>query len=426
MKIEIKGKNVAKLLQKNPNSVPGNGLFLEKLHEGIAICKTEDNKVSFYFEDKGHSFEFNDVQIDYKGLVHSSLLYKLPSLFTRNIISKDKYENEVISYLDSTIKDLDLNPVNIIIEGVLIESTYVNLLCKYYNVEFEEVYNKIYTLTINKSTLFEAMQILLIFGAILSSRDNQVYFDEKEFEKYAQCVLNVNSPYFIKYIYLLMLPIQKKSNVINMFNKDNETYFGFSTQDTRLNLIESKVKKLLISNNELTVLDYGCGEMSYGKKLIKLFNKQDNKRLKYYAYDIDESMYDNFNKLNSFSKNTECIQFTEEHKNTKFNLVILNEVIEHNTEEEGLKLVKDLLYSLDFKTMIITTPNVSFNDNYMMDGEVFRHPDHKLEYTYEGFEYNINSIINNSVTKGFDVKYIKLGDNINGETPTTAAIITKS
>lgn len=421
MKIEIKGKDVAKLLQKNPNSEPGNGLFLEKLHEGIAICKAEEDKVSFYFEDKGHSFEFNDVQIDYKGLVHSSLLYKLPSIFTRNIINKDKYENEVVSYLNSTIKDLDTNPVTITIEGVLIESTYVNLLCKYYEVQFEEVYNKIYTLTINKSTLFEAMQIVLIFGTILSSRDNQVYIDEKEFEKYAQCVLNVSSPYFIKYIYLLMLPIQKKSNIIKMFNTDNETYFGFSTQDTRLNLIESKVKELLIDNNTLNILDYGCGEMSYGKKLVRLFNKQDDyKRLKYYAYDLDESMYDNLNKLNSFSKNSECIQYTEEHKNIKFDLIILNEVIEHNTEEVGLKLVKDLINNLDFKTMVITTPNVSFNENYIMD-DIFRHPDHKLEYTYEGFEYNINSI-----TKGFNVEYIKLGDIINGETPTTAAIITKS
>ena len=82
-------------------------------------------------------------------------------------------------------------------------------------------------------------------------------------------------------------------------------------------------------------------------------------------------------------------------------------MIEHITKEEGVELLKRVS-SLDFKRIIITVPNGTFNKNYPMKDEM-RHPDHKWEPSKDEFVDMIEWVFSKST---FDTENVTLKCNI--------------
>jgi hypothetical protein len=122
--------------------------------------------------------------------------------------------------------------------------------------------------------------------------------------------------------------------------------------------------------------------------------------------------------------------------------LLLTEVIEHNTLEDALELVRRCL--LPETQIIITTPNRDFNIHYSGNGENdeqdntneqnniinidessqyesnFRHKGHVFEFCDTEFRNFILQAIEG--TKA-EVQFFQLGDQVDGITPQAAAII---
>jgi hypothetical protein len=98
--------------------------------------------------------------------------------------------------------------------------------------------------------------------------------------------------------------------------------------------------------------------------------------------------------------------------------ILLTEVIEHNTIDDAESLIKKAL-SYNFNKLIITTPNVEFNQFYTME-ENMRHDDHHFELTRQEF---IEIIEKCTDGKDVNVEFFQLGDSLNGIQPTQGCVI---
>jgi hypothetical protein len=87
-------------------------------------------------------------------------------------------------------------------------------------------------------------------------------------------------------------------------------------------------------------------------------------------------------------------------------------------------LIQTVLSELEFNKIIITTPNYDFNKHYKMDTE-YRHEDHKWELTKEKFREYLEDILKTCETK-LKVTYIDIGDQVDGDSVSQGAIITKN
>lgn len=197
-----------------------------------------------------------------------------------------------------------------------------------------------------------------------------------------------------------------------------------NSQIQRYNFIESNV------NFSSDIIDFGCGEGFYVKKLLQKLSKDR----KYFAWDIDP---DELNKVKYFKeKNPEytnlIIGENEQEllkivSNSIKPTILLSEVFEHIESNEAIELVNKIKSSIDFGKIIITTPNVGFNKHYSPDydetGEInLRHVDHKYEYTQKEFTDIVNKLFDNNL---YQKNYYNVGDMI-GENSITQSFIVSS
>jgi len=161
---------------------------------------------------------------------------------------------------------------------------------------------------------------------------------------------------------------------------------------------------------DVPILDIGCGELDYYKKMMKLGFKAQ-----YYAVDTDErveSWCRNVAKRLE-ENNLEYFNSLDEfHSQEKLN-VLLTEVIEHNSMDVAKALIKRAL-AYNINKLFITTPNIEFNRFYNMESPL-RHIDHTFELNPVEFRTMIEEC-----TAGYAcrVDFFHLGDCINGIQPT--------
>lgn len=187
------------------------------------------------------------------------------------------------------------------------------------------------------------------------------------------------------------------------------------TYRQRVQFITSQLEK------DISVLDIGCGEFTYYKKMMA----QDF-AASYYAVDTNSD----FERLaQTISRRYEGDNLIFLHSLEAFDSdesvnILLTEVIEHNPLEEAKELIKKAL-ALNFNKLIITTPNVTFNQFYSMEKEL-RHDDHHFELTEQAFEELIEDCIRDKAdSKKYKTQFFRLGDSLNDIQPTLGCIITK-
>lgn len=195
-----------------------------------------------------------------------------------------------------------------------------------------------------------------------------------------------------------------------------------NSQEQRYKFIESHV------SFTLDIIDFGCGEGFYVKKLLPQLNLTN----KYIAWDADseelakvkyfKEKNPQYTNLNIPESQEELFDFIDNLKtctNTK-PIILMSEVFEHIEPSEAIELVKKIKSNIDFSYMIITTPDVGFNIHYSTDGEInMRHYDHKYEYTQEEFEKVISSIFDSTYKKLF----YQVGDIIDSNSISQSWII---
>ena len=281
----------------------------------------------------------------------------------------------------------------------------------------DEYYNN-YKLTVKVES--KSMHELLNFMYMLSFfiiTLNHIEFDLNIdiIKKVIKAANIVNSPYYVKYLikFFAIKNTKDFAAVKDLLNENENHKFNFkaySNFDARYN----DVMNQLISNKN--VVDVGCGEGNY----LKIAEKIETM---YYAIDRDEEKRSIVKKKvdKHNLKNVEILESIDAFFNEDVDnyIVLLSEVIEHNSLEDATNILKRFFNDEQCKKIIITTPNKDFNKFYLIDDNATRHDDHKFEFTeQEAISYFENLVKNTR----FKLKIKHLGDEVDN-IPTTLLII---
>ncbi|MFD4183845.1 3' terminal RNA ribose 2'-O-methyltransferase Hen1 [Rhodococcus sp. NPDC058514] len=107
-----------------------------------------------------------------------------------------------------------------------------------------------------------------------------------------------------------------------------------------------------------------------------------------------------------------------------FDAVVLMEVIEHVDEPRLPALVRSVFDDMRPRVVLVTTPNSEYNVLYPdLEAGVFRHPDHRFEFSRTQFEAWAGEITS---AHGYDVGFTGIGDlDETHGAPTQMAIFTR-
>ncbi len=190
------------------------------------------------------------------------------------------------------------------------------------------------------------------------------------------------------------------------------------------------VKKAVLESGAQSVLDIGCGECKLTSMLLR---ETQIKRIT--AADVSVSVLEkakqklNYDRMQPFMKDKlTLIQASLMYKDKRFDgfdAACVIEVIEHMDEGRIPLFEKVLFGCAKPKTVIVTTPNKEYNDNYpTLENGTLRHKDHRFEWTRQQFGIWCQHICQEF---GYTVNYINIGENDERVgTPTQGAIFTAS
>lgn len=404
---------------------PENGMQVRAIRKGKAFGyypENEPNRYIIYFRD-------DTEEMSYKEETNQSFEYLNKLRYTSPIFVL----NAVAEFLSSTTKkqhekDASGHTNTFKISAVQVDgrafSTMTRIIRFFDKFQIKITKGAQQTHEIEITT-HEPIYILLnfivvYFGLISAMNENDLDLSENLIEKLINSLNIINAGYYIRYILSSKILLNKKlfENLKSSLETPGIQLQYGNTQTQRLEYIKGSL------SFDKPIIDVGCGEGAY---TIPFASKLTKLGLKYYAVDIDEEELAVVTRkakekeldivtLNSHEKLLEYLDW-----NVKYD-VIITEVIEHMGNEESQNVIRWVLDNVNFDRIIITTPNVEFNVNYLL-GDQLRHEDHKWELTREQFKGYLSDVL---IEDGLDVKYLDIGDIVNGVATTQGALITSS
>ena len=422
IKLTSENKYFLDILYKNPNT--DEGLYLKELKNGIVVGNAvSKNEYHCVFLDTKHSYlpeEGN--QIDFQSYCSPLLALNMGTEFFNHLYKEKNSLNEtVISWLEKTYDEIDTEKATIEVSTFFMDSGWYKneqyLLSKYIEgITLKPKVGNNYELVIEGGSIREVIQkfsIVSLFAHFTNRYAVYSFIDDFFIQKHITMMTNITGiPYFVFYLFIKRImrsPIQ-----FEKFKPQLESYFDNKIQFVFTDTHQSRKEFICerIHFNQ-AVLDFGCGELQYYKRLIKKGFTQE-----YYAYDevdfkpvVDKiSAIEKVDNLHWIENVDSIIGFEGQ--------IILSEVIEHNTLEEAKKMLIWIRDHTQFTQLFVTTPNKDFNVNYEMVDE-FRHDDHDFELSNAEFVELINEIFTNQKS------FFGIGDCVNGVYPTSGVIIQK-
>jgi hypothetical protein len=411
------------ILHKNPST--DEGLYLKELKNGILIGNAiSKNEYHCVFQDTKYSYlpeESN--QIDFQSFCSPFLALNIGTEFFAHLYKEKEILNEtVISWLEKSYQEIDNQIATIEVSTFFIDSGWYKndsfLLSKYIvGISVTPKIGNNYTLKIEGNSVREAIQkfsMVALFTHFTNRYAIYTYIDDSFIQKYITIFTNIlGIPYFV--FYLFIKRIMRSPKQFDTFKPQLEAYFNNEVQfvftDTHQSRKEFICNKI---NPSEDVLDFGCGEMQYFKRLIK-----SDFYANYFAYDEVDFKPNAYKIIEQYKvDNLNWIENLEEIKGFE-GQIILSEVIEHNPFEDAKALLIWIRDNTKFSKLFITTPNSEFNENYEMVDE-FRHDDHDFELTKQEFINMVSEIFPNPQ------KYYGVGDCVKGVFPTSAIIVSKN
>ncbi len=433
MVIKINSTNdyLLDILNKNPNSELG--LYMKEHRNGVIVgnCIDKHNYHAVFYDSKHSYTNYEDNQLDFKSHCDAKVVISMVNeLFSDLIKEKEQVLNKNLSWLNKTIKDIDTEECIITIENIFIDSNWLRndefLLCRYIDgLVLTKKSSNLFQLTLTSPDIFTAINNIsfITFLMAVTNEDERLFLTDELIMKFIRILSNIkNIPYFVYYLFIKRCLIYKTTvwdkvkPLLEKSLKDNTNLdCTFTPNDTHTDRIEYVKTNINLTND---ILDFGCGEFRHFKKLAKLL---DNEKT-YYGYDIED--YSNLvNVLSERYPKSNLVFSTDINtvpKNKPLS-VILSEVIEHNSLEEGKKIIQDIVNNFNVKQIIITTPNKDFNQFYNMAENELRRDDHVFELNYGEFLAYINSLKFNKAIKSIILD--KLSDNVNGISVSSGVII---
>jgi len=424
--LKSNNKDLSFIISKNPET----GLIAKSMRQGTIFgyytngnqkeynlfFKDGSDEVSFPSYD-GENFEYlNTSRYSSASFVVSAIDDMLRSAFKSNEYKSSEGEK----------KDTGGEESEFFINMIYVwNERYIEAFNDYfpdYNVSYENIIGKNYRVTIKtKKSIHELLNFASLF-AIFQVIVNREPFDvnEQNAAKYVKCMNIIDSPYFVRYLFKKRFLINFKTfkSVRDELSKNSQTNMEIKYGDTWQARQMEIENRLDFRNN---ILDVGCGEGKY----ITRFNRY-MKGLEYYAVDINDEIREKAERRvkRKGMKNVEffksTLDFWKSEKSKEKVDVICTEVIEHMKPEEAEALLSDIL-SCNVNTLIVTTPDVRFNDNYFMEG--MRHEDHDFEWDDKEFKDFMNKCLEPIKEKVESVEWFGIGDIVEGVSPSQGIIV---
>ncbi|MDR0608707.1 MAG: class I SAM-dependent methyltransferase [Planctomycetaceae bacterium] len=429
VQIESDNPNFSFLIRKNPAS----GMLVKQLRQGLLFgyysqnnsmqfnCwfKDHDTKVSY---DVDKEFEFNDVT----RYGAATFVNNCFDEFFHDLMAKDQ-ENDTSGFHHS-----------LLINCIHVRKRLLHIFndsFRDFKLEYEPLARQFFRVHIHTNqTLRKLLCYTSVIALVSAIQNREIRFaDDHLLIKYAKFIQFLNAPYFIRYTF--------KINLI----RHEETFAKLrpflETETIKLSMGYNYFQRSQFIEQNLTgsvIVDVGCGEGYY----LRFAKKVE----KYYAIDRDETCLEQCrNRIKNLElNNVELLESLEELPTISVRkTLLLVEVIEHNTQQEALELVRCCL--LPETRIIITTPNRDFNlhysgndENYeqdntneqqdnvakidenIQDESNLRHKGHVFEFCDSEFRNFILQAIDGSSAQ---VQFFQLGDQVNAITPQSAAVI---
>lgn len=412
LQIRSSNKNFSWVLGKNPES----GMLIKSVRSGHLFgWYQNDNIYNVYFKDGDDEVSYNTYKDEFE--YQNVSRYNSP-YFVLDVVNqyfKHNLKEEVVYDIPSentiTICNVFLKRLQ---ELYFFQKEFTQI-----SLEYEQTIGDNYKITIkNNGTLHELFSITSLLFLLLAIRcDHLRRLEDDMIKKYINIINSLDVSYYIRNIFKINL-----FNHVDQFNKNKEDLeksnkynikleFG-NTQQQRYHYVynhyKTKYGDIIKVEN---ILDIGCGEGDY---LFRLCSKIQGK---YIGIERDQEIreliqrkckargHDNVWVYESIDEFLES-----DHSKEEVNVLIM-EVIEHNEKDEVIDILSKVFNKVDFKDILITTPNIKFNKYYNIDG--FRHDDHKFELTPEEFQYlTLKPEVGENILVYED---FVIGDRVNGE-----------
>jgi len=414
IQLESDNPQLSFLLRKNPAS----GMIVKQLRQGLLFgyyshnnpsqfnCwfKDHDSQVSY---DADKEFEFNDAT-RYSAATFVNNCF---DGFFHDVVSKDQ-EGDAAGFRNTIL----INCLRS--RGGLFE--VFDRWFRDFSLEYEPLATGFYRVRISTNQTLRKLLCYAALVALINAIQNREmrFVPDDLLVKYAKFIQYLDAPYFVRYIF--------KAYLIRREGTFAQVRQYLETDTIKLCFGNNFSQRMHFVGRNIageSIIDVGCGEGRY----FRFAEKVD----KYYAVDRNEHCREQCR--NRIAKNGLAnVELFESLDDLPLiagrKTLLLTEVIEHNTPEEALALVRRCL--LPETRIIVTTPNRDFNVYYKQDEDNaedeeenvtdFRHEGHVFEFSDPEFREFIAKATEGS---GATVQFSNLGDCVDGVTPQSAAIV---
>lgn len=359
--ISSNNNDLSWVLSKNPST----GMLLRQIRQGVGqgwFRGINTYCLNFIDGRKSNSYSKDDfAYLDHSSISHPQMYLDLINKLLPSTIKKihDKDVDEVCSV---TITNLCCSPtligrlraLNQLVDGIVIDVEPINN-------------GALISIRSNgiRQSLIWAMALLFI------ALPKESYIESAAINKIISLVGTLDIPYYLAYLIrnrLIRRGYNNKAmdNLLVILNKAaNTTLSPVSNLDVRINYIKASL------SDEPIILDIGCGEGNY---------QFLSKRSQYIPIEKNIDLHSEFMyqaRRKGLDVITPLTSLDDYDWPDKPHLVILSEVLEHNSFDEAMNLLDQVLSKPQTNRVLVTLPNRDFNQFFGIDG--YRHEDHKWE-----------------------------------------------
>ncbi len=429
LQLKSTNPNLSYILRKNPES----GMLIKPNRKGTLFAwYTNPEIFNIYFRDSDTEVSYGKEEFEYMDATR----YNAP-MFSVNAFSE--FLNHIRKLDDHDISGYDNT---LVINMIKCKQRNLNAFKANftdYSFDYVEMSSHNYRITIKtKNTVCELVnlgQMFAIFSSLLN--DDLEAVADQDIDKYMNCVRVIDAPYYIRHLFKIYFIktnrlFEKYKSLLETTNRAKIEFEFGSTLKQRINFIKKYI------DPKAHIIDIGCGEGSY----VREFARHLDENVEYHAIDTNPDCIEQVKRLCEkkkienvavWSSLDDFINGNSSHDNS---IVLLTEVIEHMSKEEASLFISKAL-QLPYETLIITTPNKDFNENYKLFDENMRNEDHKFEMTKDEFRNFIIGIVNKDefsdfmleiiedkvTNKNKNVHFFEIGDKVNNLQPTLAVVI---
>lgn len=424
-------KDFSYVIRKNPATSP----HIRKVRKGFCLGKFHEKSYVMRFIDEIDEISFPKHKSD----THDYLPYMqycAPILMTCCC-------KEMLGTAMNQNNEMDIATYNKIEQGIIkLSPKAVNLIKKIntfitnYKIDVTDIDSVKGLYAISISSIDTQINELLQFCYFVGYTLHCMTFgygekpDKHGLDKIIKIMNNVKVPYYIRYLYKIYM-IAKEDFIRvkkELEGSDDVVMLFGNTQTQRYDCIAQHVTDFCdqckINGKNIHIVDIGCGEGYYVKSLLKLM-KKNNYQVQYHAHDIDP---DEMQKIKTLKNNDEIyallqcydtldqlVQKIKQNTVDDHVMIIFTEVVEHIPVDEVENFMINLIKLIDFKKMLITTPDYTFNQHYSKEPGELRDLDHKQEFTRKRFcDFMDQVLVKTGLGENLRTTYLMIGDCVQG------------